>query len=82
MAENFFKLLQLTDKVDPLLPRSLDTAMVLYAEHDFNSSTYAARVTASTNSDFYSCITSAIGTLKGNLHGGANEAVINFLKQF
>jgi len=54
----------------------------LYAEHDFNASTFAARVTASTQSDFYSAITSAIGTLRGNLHGGANEAAMEFLSQF
>jgi 2-methylcitrate synthase len=54
----------------------------LYAEHDFNASTFAARVTASTKSDFYSAITSAIGTLRGNLHGGANEAAMEFLSQF
>ena len=60
----------------------IDTSLILYAEHDFNASTFAARVTASTNSDFYSAITTAIGTLRGNLHGGANEAAMNFLKQF
>jgi len=56
--------------------------LILYAEHDFNASTYAARVTASTNSDIYSAITSGIGTLRGNLHGGANEAAMEFLAQF
>lgn len=56
--------------------------MILYAEHEFNASTFAARVTASTNSDFYSAITSAIGTLRGNLHGGANEAVMEYLEKF
>ena len=53
--------------------------MILYAEHDFNASTFAARITTSTRSDFYSAITSAIGTLRGNLHGGANEAAMQFL---
>jgi 2-methylcitrate synthase len=53
--------------------------LILYAEHDFNASTFAARVTVSTNSDFYSGITTAIGTLRGNLHGGANEAAMEFL---
>ncbi len=47
--------------------------MVLHADHGFNASTFAARVTASTNSDMYSAVTSAIGTLKGPLHGGASE---------
>jgi 2-methylcitrate synthase len=53
----------------------LDVSLTLYAEHEFNASTFAARVTASTMTDLYSAITSAIGTLKGPLHGGANEAV-------
>lgn len=54
--------------------------MILYAEHDFNASTFSARVTTSTLSDFYSGITSAIGTLRGSLHGGANEAAMEFLE--
>ena len=66
-------------EVDPLMVKTLDTSLILYAEHDFNASTFAARVTASTRSDFYSAITSAIGTLRGNLHGGANEAAMDFL---
>src|SRR5262249_16667231 len=53
----------------------LDVSLTLYAEHEFNASTFAARVTASTMTDLHSAITSAIGTLKGPLHGGANEAV-------
>jgi citrate synthase len=51
----------------------MDTLFALYAEHDFNASTFAARVTASTLADIYAAITTAIGTLKGPLHGGANE---------
>ena len=58
----------------------VDISLILYAEHEFNASAYAARVTASTNSDFYSAITTAIGTLRGNAHGGANEAAMNYLK--
>lgn len=54
-------------------------SLILYAEHDFNASTFASRVTASTLSDFYSCMTSGIGTLRGNLHGGANEAAMDLL---
>ncbi len=50
--------------------------MVLYAEHSFNASTFAARVVTSTESDIYSAVTAAIGALKGSLHGGANEAVM------
>jgi 2-methylcitrate synthase len=57
-------------------------SLILYAEHEFNASTFAARITASTNADFHSAITSAIGTLRGNLHGGANEAVMHLLKPF
>jgi citrate synthase len=57
----------------------MDMALVLHAEHGFNASTFAARVTIATLSDMYSAITSAIGTLKGPLHGGANEGVIQML---
>lgn len=62
-----------------LKQRALDVSLILYAEHEFNASTFAARVTASTLADFYSCITSAIGTLRGPLHGGANEATMAFI---
>jgi len=58
---------------------ALDVSLTLYAEHEFNASTFAARVSASTLSDFYSCVTSAIGTLRGPLHGGANEATMAFI---
>src|SRR5207237_5580692 len=58
---------------------TLDVAFVLHAEHGMNASTFSARVTISTLSDVYSAITSAIGTLKGPLHGGANEGVIHML---
>ena len=54
--------------------------LALYAEHDFNASTFAARVTASTMSDIYAAITSAMGTLKGPLHGGANEEAMKMLR--
>ncbi|HKO30279.1 MAG TPA: citrate/2-methylcitrate synthase [Nitrospiraceae bacterium] len=57
------------------MARVLDVSLILYAEHEFNASTFSARVTASTMTDLYSAITAAIGTLKGPLHGGANEAV-------
>jgi citrate synthase len=60
---------------------ALDVAFVLHADHGTNASTFAARVTISTLSDFYSAITSAIGTLKGPLHGGANEGVIHMLQE-
>lgn len=60
---------------------ALDAAYVLHAEHGMNASTFSARVTISTLSDMYSAITSAIGTLKGPLHGGANEGVIQMLQE-
>ena len=59
--------------------RTMDVAFVLHADHELNASTFAARVTAATMSDIYSAIVSAIGTLKGPLHGGANEGVIKNL---
>ena len=59
--------------------RALDVALILHADHELNASTFAARVTASTLSDLYSAITSAVGTLKGPLHGGANERVMELL---
>lgn len=60
---------------------TLDVAFVLHADHGTNASTFSARVTISTLTDFYSAITSAIGTLKGPLHGGANEGVIHMLQE-
>ncbi len=59
---------------------ALNQALILHAEHGMNASTFAARVTASTLSDTYSCVTTAIGTLKGSLHGGANERVFDMLE--
>lgn len=61
--------------------RTLDVAFVLHADHGMNASTFSARVTIATLSDIYSAITSAIGTLKGPLHGGANEGVIHMLQE-
>jgi citrate synthase len=61
--------------------RALDIALILHADHELNASTFAARVTAATLSDMHSAITSAVGTLKGSLHGGANEAVFRILSQ-
>lgn len=65
-----------------LLQNMMNVSLILYAEHEFNASTFAARVTAATLSDFYSAITSAIGTLRGPLHGGANEAAMELIEQF
>jgi citrate synthase len=60
--------------------RDLDVALILHADHEYNASTFAARVTAATLSDMHSAIVSAIGTLKGPLHGGANEEVMRLLE--
>ena len=79
-AANF--LLTLTGKKpDDVMERVFDLALVLHADHELNASTFAGRVTAATLSDIYSAVTSAIGALKGPLHGGANEAVIQMLLQ-
>src|SRR5262249_34018483 len=64
----------------PTAERALDIALILHADHELNASTFAARVTAATLSDMHSAITSAIGTLKGPLHGGANEAAFRILE--
>ncbi|MFE3194645.1 bifunctional 2-methylcitrate synthase/citrate synthase [Nocardia sp. NPDC059240] len=63
--------------LDPRLVRAFEISLILYAEHSFNASTFAARVVTSTESDMYSAVTAAIGALKGRLHGGANEAVMH-----
>ncbi|MEI6893076.1 MAG: 2-methylcitrate synthase [Colwellia sp.] len=62
--------------------RVMDVSLILYAEHEFNASTFTARVCASTLSDMFSCITAAIGTLRGSLHGGANEAAMEMIEKF
>lgn len=81
LGGHFLAVLQ--DKTPSDLHRDMmDVSLILYAEHEFNASTFAARVTAATLSDFYSCITSAIGTLRGPLHGGANEAAMDLIEQF
>lgn len=82
MATAFLKMLRNDGKEpDPLHVRTIDAAFILYAEHDFNASTFSARVVASTLSDTYSCIAAAIGALRGPLHGGANEAVMHMLEE-
>jgi citrate synthase len=78
LAANF--LYTLTGKrPDEVMERAFDIALILHADHELNASTFAARVTAATLSDIYSSITSAIGALKGPLHGGANQDVIKIL---
>ena len=62
--------------------QAMNISLILYAEHEFNASTFAARIAASTLSDFYSAVTAAIGTLRGRLHGGANEAALDLIRCF
>ncbi len=64
---------------DPVMKRIFDQALIMQVDHELNASTFAARVTAGTLADIYSCVTSAIGALKGPLHGGANEQVMKML---
>ncbi len=81
IAEYFLRqLLQRT--ADDIEIKVINTSLILYAEHEFNASTFAARVTCATGADFYSAITSAIGTLSGPLHGGANEAALELIQKF
>jgi citrate synthase len=77
-AANFLLMLN-GDAPSHTAERALDIALILHADHELNASTFAARVTAATLSDMHSAITSAIGALKGPLHGGANEAVFHIL---
>ncbi|MFW8651621.1 bifunctional 2-methylcitrate synthase/citrate synthase [Vibrio diabolicus] len=73
----------LTDKAPSALHKQvMHCSLILYAEHEFNASTFAARVCASTLSDIHSCITAAIGTLRGPLHGGANEAAMEMIEDW
>ncbi len=78
IAGNFLYTLR-GQEPDEIEARTMDVALILHADHELNASTFAARVTAATLSDMYSAIVSAIGTLKGPLHGGANEGVIKNL---
>jgi citrate synthase len=77
-AANFLYMLE-GQEADDFRVSTMDTSLVLYAEHGYNASTFAARVTVATLSDLYSGIVSAIGTLKGNLHGGANEKAMEMM---
>jgi citrate synthase len=77
-AANFLYQLNGT-KPDEVMTKAFDIALTLHADHELNASTFAARVTSATLSDIYSSVTSAIGALKGPLHGGANEDVIKLL---
>jgi citrate synthase len=80
IAENFLYMLFGAQPEDVAV-NALDKALVLHADHELNASTFAGRVTVATLSDIYSGVTSAIGALKGPLHGGANEAVMAMLEE-
>lgn len=81
IAAHFLHLLH-GSKAKELHERAMDVSLILYAEHEYNASTFASRITASTKSDMYSAVTSGIGTLRGPLHGGANEAAMELIEQF
>jgi 2-methylcitrate synthase/citrate synthase II len=78
-AANFLALLR-GGEPDPADARALDVSLILYAEHEFNASTFTARVVCSTEADLHASIVAAIGALKGRLHGGANEKVMDLLR--
>ena len=81
IAEHFLETL-LGDASNETFCRVMDVSLILYAEHEFNASTFTGRVCASTLSDMFSCITGAIGSLRGPLHGGANEAAMALIDQY
>lgn len=81
IAEHFLTMLHDGPKCETST-KVLDTSLILYAEHEFNASTFTARVCASTLSDMHSCISGAIGSLRGPLHGGANEAAMALIERF
>jgi citrate synthase len=80
LAGNFLWMLRRVEP-EPGAIRALDLSLILYAEHEFNASTFTGRVVASTLSDLHSAVTAAIGALKGPLHGGANEKVMEVLAE-
>jgi citrate synthase len=80
LAANFLQALN-NQTPDDYAVQTFDTALILHADHELNASTFSARVTAATLSDMHSAVVSAIGTLKGPLHGGANEAVMKMLEE-
>ena len=81
MAEHFLTLLH-GEKPSPLHIKAMNVSLILYAEHEFNASTFTARTITSTRADVYSAITGAIGALRGPLHGGANEAAMDLIQKF
>lgn len=81
LGGHFLRLLH-GKKPSELHVQVMNVSLILYAEHEFNASTFTARVCASTLSDLFSCVTAAIGTLRGPLHGGANEAAMEMIEKF
>jgi len=81
IAEHFLYLLS-GENPDEQMRKALDVSLILYAEHEFNASTFTARTITSTLSDYYSAVTGAIGALRGPLHGGANEAAMELIVRF
>ncbi|MBK8285902.1 MAG: 2-methylcitrate synthase [Ahniella sp.] len=81
LAGHFLHLLH-GRKANELMTRALDQSLILYAEHEFNASTFTARVVAGTGSDFHSAITGAIGSLRGPKHGGANEVAMDIIARY
>ncbi|GAB6932899.1 citrate synthase [Calditerricola satsumensis] len=79
-AENFLYMLK-GEKPEPVAAEAFDKALILHADHELNASTFAARVTVATLADMYAGVTAAIATLKGPLHGGANERVMAMLEE-
>jgi len=80
VAAHFLKLLR-QEEINELHKKTLDVSLTLYAEHEFNASTFTGRVCASTLSDLHSCLTAAVGSLRGPLHGGANEEAMKMLEE-
>jgi 2-methylcitrate synthase len=80
-ASHFLQLLRGREP-SALEARALDVSLILYAEHEFNASTFTCRTVASTLADFYSAVTAGIGALRGPLHGGANESAMELMQQF
>ena len=81
IAGHFLHLLH-NKKPSKLHEKVMNTSLVLYAEHEFNASTFTGRVCASTMSDIHSCVVAAIGSLRGPLHGGANEAAMEIISRY
>ncbi len=81
IGSHFLHLLK-GEKPNELHTRVMNVSLILYAEHEFNASTFTARVCASTLSDMHSCVTAAIGSLRGALHGGANEAAMEMIEHW